>query len=188
MTCTIVRLKNKHVRVLTCWYVKICCNIYGEYFKHFPGSSCWACSVQTVEPCGLFLEARGDIVRYTDIGKQTCFPAYITAAWTRQTTTYWWLLGGGASCSRRAIVLLYWHSTLSRNIVKVFYNEAREREARAFCSWLSKEEKQTFSLRAKPRLLGCRLYRCRLISLHTRTNSNCDFTNKKTGRLRTALE
>ena len=29
----VARLTNKHV--LTCWYVKIRCNIYWEYFKHF---------------------------------------------------------------------------------------------------------------------------------------------------------
>ena len=37
-TCTIVRLTNKHVyyvliHVCMCWYIKICCNIYREYFK-----------------------------------------------------------------------------------------------------------------------------------------------------------
>ena len=111
--------------------------------------------------------------------RQTCFPVYITAVWTRQTTTYWWLLGCGAFCSRRAIVLLYWHTTLSRTIVTVFNNEERERESRAFCSSFSRDKKQTFSLRANLRLLGCRLCRCRLVSLYTRINSNCDFTKKR---------
>ena len=106
--------------------------------------------------------------------RQTCFPVYITAVWTRQTTTYWWLLGGGASCSRRAIVLLYWHTTLSRNIVTVFYYEAREREARAFCSWFQGRKADVQSDSQARR----RLYQCRLVSLHTRTNSNCDLTKK----------
>ena len=57
--------------------------------------------------------------------QKTCFPVYLTAVWTRQTTTYCWLLGGGASCSHRAIVLLYWHTTLSRSIVTVFNNTRR---------------------------------------------------------------
>ena len=47
-------------------------------------------------------------------------------------------VGNGASCSHLAIVLLYWYTTLSRYIVTVFNNEAREGEARAFCSWFSK--------------------------------------------------
>ena len=60
-----------------CWYVNIfCCNIYRayfntgvkNYFRHISASWC-AC----VEPCGLFLEARGDILRYTDIGRRA-FP------------------------------------------------------------------------------------------------------------------
>ena len=70
----------------------------------------------------------------------------------------------------------------------IFFNEALEREARAFGSWFSEETKQTFSLRAKPRLLGCRMCRHRPISVHTRTNSNCDFTKKKANTLRTAFE
>ena len=40
---------------------------------------------------------------------------------------------------------------------------------------------------SQPRLLGCRLGRCRLVPIHTRTNPTCDFT-KKASKLRTALE
>ena len=67
------------------------------------------------------------------------------------------------------------------------YKEAREREAPAFCSWFSEVIKQNFSL-SQTRPLRCRLCRCRLISLYTRTNSNCDFTIKKTSKPITALE
>ena len=49
-------------------------------------------------------------------------------------------------CYCTAVLAYIWHTALSRNIVIIFNNEAREREARAFCSWLSKEKKQTFSL------------------------------------------
>ena len=49
-------------------------------------------------------------------------------------------------------------------------------------------KKSRRSVWAKPSLLGCRLCWCRLVSLHTPTNFNCDFARKKTSTLRAAPE
>ena len=38
-------------------------------------------------------------------------------------------------CYRTAVMAYIWHTILSRNIVTALYYEAREREARTFCSW-----------------------------------------------------
>ena len=58
--------------------------------------------------------------------------------------------GLGALIPPRATVLLYWHTTLSRNPVPVFNNEAREREARAFILGFPRKTNQTFSLSQTP--------------------------------------
>ena len=78
--------------------------------------------------------ARGDILRYTDIGKRA-FP-YTSPPYGPANHNLLMAVGGWgvllSPCYRTAFK--YWHTTLSRNIVSVFYYEARERGARAFCS------------------------------------------------------
>ena len=61
-------------------------HLQGVYETIFSVLVCLSCS--NCRAVWVFLEAKGDILRNTDIGKQTGFPVYITAAWTRQTTTY----------------------------------------------------------------------------------------------------
>ena len=84
-----------------------------------------------------FLRTRGDILRYTDIGRRAFLytsPPY--GPGKPRPIDRCWGVGRPALAVLSYCFTGIWHTTLSRDIVTVFYYEAREREARAFGSWL----------------------------------------------------